>query len=411
MIRHCGLLGEKLSHSFSPQIHAEFGSYEYRLFEKKLAELEDFLTYGDFDGLNVTIPYKKAVIPFCGNLSETARLIGSVNTIIRQPDGSLYGDNTDFFGFSYLLEKAGINSGQGKTLVLGSGGSSVTVQAVLRHRGAEEIIVVSRTGIDNYENLEKHRNAKWLINTTPVGMYPNNGISPITDLGIFSGCQGLADLIYNPARTELMALAEESDIPAFNGLTMLVAQAKKSAELFLSANIPDEEIERITAKIAGLSLNIVLIGMPGCGKTSIGKVLAKKLGRNFVDTDEVITKNAGKPIQSIFAEDGEDAFRTLEHYALQTACKESGLVIATGGGVVTRSVNRRVISQNSVVIFLDREISQLPTSGRPLSQRDGIESLAAIRLPLYIQWSDYIVKVCGVEETVAEIMKKGTCTL
>jgi shikimate dehydrogenase len=405
-MRRCGLLGEKLSHSFSPQIHAELGKYEYRLYEKKPEELEAFLLQGDFDGLNVTIPYKKAVIPFCGNLSETARPTDSVNAIIRRSDGSLYGHNTDFFGFDYLLEKAGINPGQGKTLVLGSGGSSLTVQAVLRRRGAEEIIVVSRNGADNYENLEKHSDAKWLINTTPVGMYPNNGVSPITDLGIFVGCRGVIDLIYNPSRTELMALAEESGIPAYNGLTMLTAQAKKSAELFTGADIPNEEIERITAKIADLCRSIVLIGMPGCGKTSIGTVLAKKLGRDFVDTDELIAKNAGKSIPCIFAEDGEDAFRAVERYALKTVCKESGLVIATGGGIVTLPENRRIIRQNSIVIFLDRDISQLPTTDRPLSQRDGIESLAAVRLPLYRQWSDCIVKVHGVEETAADIMNK-----
>jgi shikimate dehydrogenase len=204
-----------------------------------------------------------------------------------------------------------------------------------------------------------------------------------------------------------MALAEESGIPAYNGLTMLVAQAKKSAELFTNSMIPDEEIERIIAKITALSLNIVLIGMPGCGKTSIGTILAKKLGREFIDTDTSIMKNAGKPIPSIFAEDGEDRFRALEHNALQTVCKESGLVIATGGGVVTRPKNRRVIRQNSVVIFLDREVNQLPTAGRPLSQRDGIEALAAARLPLYRKWSDHIVKVHGIEETAEEIMKKG----
>jgi shikimate dehydrogenase len=401
------LLGEKLSHSFSPQIHAELGGYEYRLFEKTSNELEDFLQHGDFYGLNITIPYKKAVIPYCADLSETARLTGSVNTIIRQSDGSLHGHNTDFFGFGYLLGKSGIKPNEGKALVLGSGGSSVTVQAVLRHRDAEKIIVVSRGGADNYQTIEKHSDAKWLINTTPVGMYPNNGVSPIADLTIFSDCLGLADLIYNPSRTELMALAEESGIPAYNGLTMLVAQAKKSAELFTNSNIPDVEIERIIAKITRLSLNIVLIGMPGCGKTRIGTVLAKKLGRNFIDTDTSIVKNAGKPIPNIFAEDGEDRFRALEHNALQTVCKESGLVIATGGGVVTRPENRRVIRQNSVVIFLDRDISKLPTAGRPLSQRDGIKVLAAIRLPLYRQWSDHIVKVHGVEETAEEILKKG----
>jgi shikimate dehydrogenase len=400
-----GLLGEKLSHSFSPQIHAELADYEYLLYEKKTEEIEVFLRNGNFDGLNVTIPYKKTVIPFCAELSETARLTGSVNTIIRRSDGSLYGDNTDFFGVSYLMDRANMNPTEGKTLVLGSGGSSVTVQAVLKSRNSPETVVISRTGENNYENLEKHRDAKWIINTTPVGMYPNNGVSPIPDLKIFSECRGIIDLIYNPAHTELLLQAQDAGINAFNGLIMLVAQAKKAAEYFTDTVISDDEIERIVSKIARQSLNIILIGMPGCGKTSVGTALAKKMEREFIDTDELITQAAGKPIPKIFAEDGEEKFRTLETGVLQTVCKQSGKVIATGGGVVTRNGNRHIIRQNGIVVFRERDISLLPVKDRPVSQRDGIEPLAAVRLPLYRSWSDYTAQGDNIEQTAADIQK------
>jgi shikimate dehydrogenase len=404
--RRFGLLGEKLSHSFSPQIHAELADYEYRLYEKKPEEIEDFLRNGDFYGLNVTIPYKKTVIPFCAELSETARLTGSVNTLIRRSDGSLYGDNTDFFGVSYLMGAAKMNPAEGKTIVLGSGGSSVTVQAVLRGQNSRETAVISRSGEDNYENLKKHRDAKWIINTTPVGMYPNNGVSPIPDLKIFSECQGVIDLIYNPARTELIQQAQDSGIPAFNGLKMLVAQAKKAAEYFTDTVIADDEIERIVSKIACQSLNIVLIGMPGCGKTSVGLALAKKMGREFIDTDKLITQAAGKPIPEIFADsNGEEKFRALETSVLQTVCKQSGKVIATGGGVVTRDENRHIIRQNGVVVFRERDISLLPVRDRPLSQRDGIEALAEARLPLYRKWSDCAAQGDNIERTAADIQK------
>jgi shikimate dehydrogenase len=403
--RRFGLLGEKLSHSFSPQIHAELADYEYHLYEKKPEEIEDFLRNGDFDGLNVTIPYKKTVIPFCAELSETARLTGSVNTIIRRENGSLYGDNTDFFGVSYLMDRANMNPAEGKTLVLGSGGSSVTVQAVLKSRNSPKTVVISRTGGNNYENLEKHRDAKWIINTTPVGMYPNNGISPIPDLKIFSECRGIIDLIYNPAHTELLLRARDAGVSAFNGLNMLVAQAKKAAEYFTDTVIADGEIERIVSKIARQSLNIVLIGMPGSGKTSVGLALAKKMGREFIDTDKLITQAAGKPIPKIFATDGEEKFRTLETGVLQTVCKQSGKVIATGGGVVTRDENRHIIHQNGIVVFRERDISLLPVKGRPVSQRDGIEALAAVRLPLYSSWSDYTAHSDNIEQTATDIQK------
>jgi len=409
--RRFGLLGEKLSHSFSPQIHAELGDYEYRLFEKKPEEIEGFLRSGDFDGLNVTIPYKKTVIPFCADLSETARLTGSVNTIVRGIDGALSGHNTDFFGVSYLMSKAKMNPADGKTLVLGSGGSSLTVQAVLKSQNSPEVIVISRTGENNYENLEKHRDAKWIINTTPVGMYPNSGVSPIPDLKIFNECQGIIDLIYNPARTELLAQAQDAGIPAFNGLIMLVAQAKKAAEYFTDTVIADKEIERINSKIARQSLNIVLIGMPGCGKTSVGTVLAKKMKREFIDTDKLITQAAGRPIPEIFADNsggtsGEEKFRALETNVLRDVCKQSGKVIATGGGVVTREENRHIIRQNGIVVYRERDISLLSVKGRPVSQRDGIEALAASRLPLYRSWSDYTAQGNNIDQTAEDIKKK-----
>ena len=410
MKKRFGLLGENLSHSFSPQIHAELGDYEYRLYEKRLDELEGFLSKGNFDGLNVTIPYKKNVIPFCTELSDTAKLTGSVNTIIRGKDGSLSGHNTDFFGISYLMSKAKMNPAGGKTLVLGSGGSSLTIQAVLKNQNSPEIVVISRTGENNYQNLDRHRDVKWIINTTPVGMYPNNGVSPLPNFKIFGECKGVIDLIYNPACTELILQAQDAGIPAFNGLTMLVAQAKKAAEYFINTDIVNEEIERIESIITRQSLNIVLIGMPGCGKTSVGLALAKKMKREFIDTDKLITKAAKKPIPAIFADNsggttGEEKFRELETSILQTACRQSGKVIATGGGVVTREENRHIIRQNGIVVYRERDISLLPVKGRPVSQREGIEALAAARLPLYRSWSDYTAQGNEIDQTAADIKK------
>jgi len=409
-----GLLGEKLGHSVSPQIHAELGDYEYLLYEKAPCEVEGFLRSGEFDGLNVTIPYKQAVMPFCAELSETARLVGSVNTIIRRADGTLFGDNTDFYGIGYLLDKVvlegrrgrrPVHFGGGKTVVLGSGGSSLAVQAALRGGGAVDVVVVSRTGDNNYENIDRHRDALHLINTTPVGMYPNTGTSPIADLGVFQNLRAVVDIVANPAITELMFQAEERGIAAYGGLTMLVAQAKRAAELFLSTEISDEKIDEIAGKVERQTKNIVLVGMPGCGKSTVGKALARLMGRKFVDSDELIVEAAGKPILEIFAEDGEAAFRALESQVLQDICKQSGLVIATGGGIVTRRENFNVMRQNSTVVFVDREISELAVEGRPLSQNGGIEALAAVRLPIYKQLADFVVKNVGVEETAEEIYR------
>ena len=401
-----GLLGERLSHSYSPLIHAELGSYEYKLYEKQPEELGSFLQHGDFDGINVTIPYKTAVIPFCAELSETARAVGSVNTMIRLPDGSLHGDSTDYFGFLYLIKKTGVDPASGKTIILGSGGSSLAVQAVLRDLNAKDIVVVSRSGRENYENIGRHSDAILIVNTTPVGMYPNNGASPISDLGVFKSCQAVVDLIYNPLQTELLLQAEQRKLTAVGGLAMLVAQAKKASEQFICSSIPDEKIETIVSKIFRLTTNIVLIGMPGCGKSSIGAELARMMGREFADTDEWVVKTAGKPIPAIFADDGEEAFRKIENDALTALCKRSGLVIATGGGIVKRQENRKFIKQNGIIVFLDRDIDELPTSGRPLSEKNGVAALAAARLPLYSQWSDFTVPVRGARQTATDIFEQ-----
>ncbi|MCL2099250.1 MAG: shikimate kinase [Oscillospiraceae bacterium] len=402
-MKRFGLLGESLAHSFSPFIHAQLGGYEYRLYEKKREELDGFFMYGDFDGINVTFPYKKEVLKYCRSVSGTAQLTGSVNTIIRLPCGDFHGENTDFFGFCYLLKKTGVNISGKKAVVLGSGGSSLTVRAVLNRFNPREVIVVSRSGAENYGNIHRHSDAQIIINTTPAGMYPNNGVSPVSDSAIFKNCEAAVDLIYNPAHTEFLAQAEELGIPCFNGLSMLTAQAKKSAEYFTGTNISDEKIEDITAKTLKKTRNIILIGMPGCGKSSIGRALAEKSNREFADSDEWIEKKSKKSIPEIFSDCGEEVFRKLETEALETLCKLSGLVIAAGGGVVTTPRNRRIIRQNGLVIYLTRELSDLPVCGRPLSEKQGVEALAAVRLPLFESWSDCKIPVSGIAQTAAEI--------
>ncbi len=383
-----GLIGHKLSHSFSPQIHALLADYEYKLFELEPDEVGAFLQKGNFDATNVTIPYKKTVMPFLAEISEEAEKIGSVNTITRTEKG-LKGDNTDYFGFSYMLQKSGIAVRSKKCLVLGSGGASVTVCAVLRDMGAE-VLVISRSGENNYENLDRHRDADVIVNTTPVGMYPNTGVSPV-DLSLFDNLSGVLDLIYNPARTQLLLEAQKRGIPCINGLSMLCAQAKKACELFLNTKIDDSEIDRITAKIAVDSENIILIGMPGCGKSTAGKALAEMTGRQLVDTDEMIEKKAGMPIPEIFAKYGEDYFRMLEHEAVCECAKKSGLVIATGGGVIKTKENYDALHQNGRVIWLQRDINLLATDGRPLSQQSGVLKLYEERKPLYEYFCDAAV--------------------
>lgn len=382
----CGLLGGKLGHSFSPQIHGALADYRYTLWEKTPEELYDFLKNGDFTGLNVTIPYKKAVIPYCAELSDQARKIGAVNTIVRRRDGTLLGHNTDYFGFAYLLKQSGIAVAGKKCLVLGTGGASVTVQTVLQEQGAK-VIVLSRSGPENYDHLERHADAALIVNATPVGMYPNTGVSPIK-LIFFPNLEGVLDLIYNPARTQFLLDAEKLGIPGWNGLSMLVAQAKESAEWFTGKAIPDERIGEIYARLRRETQNLIIIGMPGSGKTTVGRLLAQATGKNFVDVDEEIIRTAGMSIPEIFAASGENGFREIETAVLSRLGKGSGQVIATGGGCVTRAENYPLLHQNGRILRLRRDIGKLPKDGRPLSLANDLSEMAAQREPLYAAFAD-----------------------
>lgn len=397
----CGLLGRKLGHSYSPQIHNLLGDYSYVLFEKEPDELENFLKNGDFSGLNVTIPYKKEVIPYLSELSPTAQKMGCVNTILRRSDGTLYGHNTDYFGFTSLVRHAGLSVTGKKVLVLGSGGASNTAAAALKDLGASPV-VISRSGENNYQNLHRHTDAAAIVNTTPVGMYPNTGVSPI-DLALFPHLEGVLDVIYNPARTQLLLDAEKLGIPRENGLWMLVAQAKEAAEVFTGGKISDEVIEKIYRELSHQMKNIVLIGMPGCGKSTIGTLLAEKLGRTLADADEKIISLAGKSIQDIFAQDGEPTFRDWETKALAELGKQSGLVIATGGGCVTQKRNYPLLHQNGYLVWLERDCRVLPTDGRPLSQANDLGKMYAARKPLYEAFADIRVENT---DTPAETVQK-----
>ena len=401
----CGLLGKTLGHSYSPQIHAQLGDYSYELFEKQPEELENFLRHGEFDALNVTIPYKKAVLPYCAALSDAVKAIGSANTLVRQPDGTLFADNTDAFGFSCIADECGVDIAGKKALVFGSGGASVTAQYVLKERGAREVLVISRSGEHNYENLAEHADAEILVNTTPLGMYPNNGASPV-DLTRFPRCEAVLDVVYNPARTALLLQAEALGIPHAGGLLMLVAQAKRASELFTGSAIADTRIGEIYRTLAVQMQNIVLVGMPGCGKSSVGTRLAERLDRPFVDADAEIETAAGMPIPEFFRLHGEDAFRELESRVLSSLGKRSGAVIATGGGAVLREENYAALHQNGAIVWLTRDLARLPIDGRPVSQATSLDALYAARKARYERFADHIIDNNGAPDaTVRAILE------
>ncbi|MBQ2785492.1 MAG: AAA family ATPase [Oscillospiraceae bacterium] len=398
----CGLLGRKLGHSYSPQIHTYLGSYSYDLFEREPEYVESFLKNGDFSAINVTIPYKKTVMPYC-RLTPTAEYMGSVNTIVRQKDGSLLGHNTDYFGFTSMVRRSGLDPMGKKCLVLGSGGASVTAVAVLKEMGAN-VIVISRGGEDNYENLDRHMDAALICNCTPVGMYPSNGISPI-NLDLFPRLEGVLDMIYNPSRTKLLMDAENRGLIAINGLWMLVAQAKEAAEWFLDQKLPDSLIKSVYRKMQLQTENIILVGMPGCGKSTVGKALAAELSKEFVDADEELVKTFGRTIPDVFAEEGEAGFRKKETQILADLGKRSGLVIATGGGCVTKRENYPLLHQNGRILWLKRDIDLLPTEGRPLSQSNRLSEMYTIRKPLYEAFSDFSIdNNSSFHDTVSKII-------
>ncbi len=400
-----GLLGGTLGHSFSPQIHNLLASYEYRLFPMPEEDVKPFLEKHEFEGINVTIPYKETVIPFCNTLSDSAKKLKSVNTIIVK-DGKLHGDNTDYYGFTYMVKNAGIVVNNKKCIVLGSGGSSKTVCAVLSDLGASSVTVISRSGKDNYDNIDRHHDADIIVNTTPVGMYPKTGVSCIT-LDNFKNCTGVLDIIYNPAKTKLISDAERLGIPCSNGLPMLVAQAKKACEIFTDKKINDSEIDRIVEVIEKQTKNIILIGMPSSGKSSVGRIIAEKLQREFIDTDEEIERIAEKPIPKIFEEDGEEKFREIETQALEESSKLSGKIIATGGGIVKLERNHSLLKQNSMIVFLSRDLEKLSTENRPLSKdADTLKKLYNERIEFYKSLCDYeIDSNQSVESTAKSLLE------
>ncbi|MBO4937902.1 MAG: shikimate kinase [Oscillospiraceae bacterium] len=399
----CGLLGRKLGHSYSPQIHTRLADYSYELFEKEPEELEDFLRNGDFQGLNVTVPYKKDVISFLDELSPRAKRLGAVNTIIRR-DGKLIGHNTDYFGFLTMVRTSGLDVAGKKALVLGSGGASNTAVAVLEELGAE-VVVISRNGSNCYNNLHLHADAALIVNATPVGMYPKVGVSPV-DLELFPRLEGVLDVIYNPARTQILLDAQNKGLVTMNGLLMLVAQAKESAEWFTGSSISDEKILPIHTSLRRQMENIVLIGMPGCGKSTVGRLLAERLGKRFVDADAYLVEKNGRSIPDIFAAEGEEGFRRLETEVLKELGRQSGLVIATGGGCVTKARNYPLLHQNGTIFCLNRDLEKLPTDGRPLSQANRLSDMYKVRKPLYEAFADFQIDNNGdAEGTATQILE------
>lgn len=402
----CGLLGRKLGHSYSVQIHAELADYAYRLIEKEPEELEAFLKSDEWDGLNVTIPYKKTVIPYLDALSPVAQRLGAVNTIVRR-NGQLIGHNTDYFGFASMLEKSRLSVAGKKALVLGSGGASNTVCAVLQEHGAQ-VVVISRRGENNYQNLSIHQDASLIVNATPVGMFPNVADTPlIPDEKTFPKLEGILDVVYNPARTQLLLEGEKRGLVTRNGLWMLVAQAKESAEWFLNRPLENCLIGTIYEKLQKQMENLVLIGMPGSGKTTVGQCLAEATGKRFVDTDEEILVRTGESPEEIIRTRGEKAFRETETEILTDLGKQSALVIATGGGCVTVPENYDALHRNGRIIWLTRDLGKLPTQGRPLSQISGVEALFERRAPLYRQFADCIADNNGrLQDTVSRILEE-----
>lgn len=398
-----GLLGHTLGHSWSPQIHERLGSWPYQLVELEPDELGSYVREGRWEGLNVTIPYKRDVMAFVDDLTPEAQRLGAVNTLVRRGD-RIVGDNTDLFGFSWLLRRfckanlGGIDRLRDEeVLVLGSGGASRAVLGALEDAGARAH-VISRHGEDTYETLlERHAGARLVVNATPVGMYPNCPASPLAaeTLATLPRLGGVLDVVYNPERTGIVLAAESLGIPAEGGLAMLVAQAWRSSELWQGHALDEGLITTIEQELRSGERNVVLIGMPGSGKTSCGRELGSLTGRTVVDLDQAFAERFGRSAADVIEHDGEGAFRTMETEVLAEYAKRSSQVLSCGGGVVTRPENLGLMRQNSVVIMLDRPLEHLSSRGRPISRSRGIEALAAERMPLYHAWADHIVRCTG----------------
>ena len=382
-----GLIGQKLGHSFSKPIHEALAGYRYDLMPLPDEDAaRAFLAARDFKAVNVTIPYKQVALACCDEVDEKAAAIGAVNTVVNR-NGRLYGWNTDYAGFLYMTKRAGIEFANRTVLLLGTGGTSRTVSAVARDAGAKEVLLASRSGRSGaltYAGAMERKDVEVVVNVSPAGMYPNNG-ECLVDLTAFPKLEAVADVVYNPFQTALLRQAEELGVRNTNGLSMLVAQAKYAAEYFLNEKIPDEKIEPIYRDLRAKQANLVLIGMPSCGKTSLGKACAKLLGKRFVDLDVEIERQEGRPISQILAPGKETYFRDVESRVTAQFAKESGQVLSTGGGVVLREENVAALRQNGVVVYIDRPLQNLqPGGNRPLSQsREALAAQYAVRAPLY----------------------------
>ena len=403
-----GCIGEHLPHSFSKEIHGQIGGYAYELKELTPEELSAFMTARHFRGINVTIPYKQAVIPFLDGIDDTAKAIGAVNTIVNR-DGKLYGFNTDLDGLTRLIRRIGLDLSGKKVLIPGTGGTSRTAAFAAEKLGAREVYRISRTGKEGSltygQALRDHADAEIILNTTPCGMYPEPDAQPLP-LEPFRRLEGVADVIYNPLRSRLVLDARGRGIPAEGGLYMLVAQAVRASEHFLDTVYPDSLTDRIYSRILHSKENIVLIGMPGSGKSAVGKILAERTGLPFADTDRLIEEKAGKPIPDIFREDGEPAFRNLESAVIRELSKQGGQIISTGGGAVLRPENVTVLRQNGRLFWLNRDPDALvPTGDRPLADTaDKMKRLWLEREPVYRAVADEIINVLGTpEQTAAQI--------
>lgn len=402
-----GLIGESLSHSFSSEIHRMIGNYKYELKELSAKELSEFFSERDFKGINVTLPYKEAVIPYLDEISPEAKTIGAVNTVINH-SGRLIGYNTDFYGLSALIERSEI-SFQGKdVMILGTGGTSKTAAAVSEKLGAKKILKVSRSGkgdISYGDMYDKYSDTDIIINATPLGMSPNIDETP-ADIKKFGNLSGVIDVVYNPLETRLISEAKALGIPFASGLYMLIAQAVKAAELF--GFIPEIPTEELYNKLLKEKRNIVLIGMPSCGKTTVGKLLSEKLGRKFFDSDMEIEKTLEKNIPEIFSEKGEDFFRAEEKRMIAKLSLQSGVVIATGGGAVLDEENMKLLSENGKIYFLNRPKELLfPTADRPTaSDTEKLVKLYEERMGLYLKYSSTAIDASKTaEETAALIME------
>ncbi len=383
-----GLVGKGISHSFSKELHKYFGNYEYNLYDLDEHEIKDFILRKNYKGLNITMPYKRIAYNLCDFISSEAKEIGCVNTIVNR-EGKIYGYNTDFFGFKSMLIYNGITLKDKKVIILGSGGASLTVQAVARSMEAKEIIVISRTGKNNYGNISKHFDADVVINATPVGMYPNL-YDEIIDISKFENCKDVIDIIYNPLRTRLLAKASLCGKNTVNGLMMLIMQGLEASNLFMGKS-QEISIDKIKYCIERNKRNVILIGMPSSGKTTLGRVVSKELNMRFIDSDEEIYIKYGKTPEEIISAYGEEKFRIIEKDVILDISKLNGVVISTGGGVILNDENMINLMTNGTIFYVERSLNLLDKNSLPAKRAGNLESLYNQRKKLYRKYSEYVV--------------------